>query len=226
MLELGKLIVHELELDRDGDTLARWMAHYIAQLVTEAEGAPKGAERREKEASAAQIISKLWSHRSQYQNRINPLSDLQPIIEVLRSLDPSQSSWTLRYKLDSASPIQALYDTFQRLVISTAALQEGGPKRAKQAVARARATSKFQSESEQEFLLLLNRYLSDTDDASQDTVPDPAAEPISEIDYAHSLVAEARTALDRISAELDDLRKAPTDKPKRRPTAKKAKRKR
>jgi hypothetical protein len=225
-LDLGKLIVRELAVDRDGDTLGRWMAHYIAQLLEEAEAAADQTTRREIEAAAAEIVTKLWTHRGEFQNRINPLSDLRPIIDVLRSLDPDQSSWTLRYKLDSGSPIQGLYDTFQRLIISMIALQKGGSRRAKQAVARARATTKFQDEKERKLLALLDGYLGNSDDSTANPPNGNVEGDVSEIDHARSLVTEARGALDRIVAELDELEKASAAKSKRRSPAKKTRPKR
>lgn len=37
VLELGKLLVKALDLDETVDTLGRWMAHHIAELMQAAE---------------------------------------------------------------------------------------------------------------------------------------------------------------------------------------------
>ena len=33
ILELGKLFVKELDLEKSVDTLSRWMAHYVAEKI-------------------------------------------------------------------------------------------------------------------------------------------------------------------------------------------------
>ena len=37
VLDLGRALVEELGLDPGVDTLSRWMAHYIAELIEDAE---------------------------------------------------------------------------------------------------------------------------------------------------------------------------------------------
>ena len=40
VLALGKKIVDELGLDQSADTLGRWMAHYLAEKMKDAEALP------------------------------------------------------------------------------------------------------------------------------------------------------------------------------------------
>ena len=55
VLDLGRALVDELGLDPGVDTLGRWMAHHIAELIEEAETA-KGEERPAKFAQCADAV--------------------------------------------------------------------------------------------------------------------------------------------------------------------------
>lgn len=86
VLNLGKKIIDELGLDQSVDTLSRWMAHYIAQLILSVETA--GAEdRSEKLSRCASAILDLWRHRSELPNGKRPFEDVEPILRALESLD-------------------------------------------------------------------------------------------------------------------------------------------
>ncbi|MBW4709855.1 hypothetical protein KX928_18890 [Roseobacter sp. YSTF-M11] len=89
IIELGKRIVQELELDQSCDTLGRWMAHHLAQLIAEAE------QETEDDASAAQqecrtAIFELWEHILSAPTATRPFRDLEPIVETIRALDPDE----------------------------------------------------------------------------------------------------------------------------------------
>ena len=91
VLELGKRIVDELGIDRTDDTLGRWMAHYIAELIHGAETA-KAKERPAKMAKCADAILNLWKHRYQLPAGKRPFEDFEPILRALASLDPSDDT--------------------------------------------------------------------------------------------------------------------------------------
>lgn len=84
---LGRKLVEELGLDDSVDTLGRWMAHYIAGLMTKAEtalGEDKDAAGRECFAA----ILDLWKHRAALPHGKRPFEDLEPIVRAIESLDP------------------------------------------------------------------------------------------------------------------------------------------
>lgn len=91
VLDLGRALVKELGLDPGVDTLSRWMAHYIAELIKEAETA-KVEERPAKLAKCADAILKLWERRHQLPNGKRPFEDLEPILRALESLDPADDT--------------------------------------------------------------------------------------------------------------------------------------
>ncbi len=64
VISLGKALVKELELEPGVDTLARWMAHYIAEQIAIAENATDD-KKVEAESRCFETILKLWQHRSE-----------------------------------------------------------------------------------------------------------------------------------------------------------------
>jgi hypothetical protein len=91
VLDLGRALVEELGLDPGVDTLSRWMAHHIAELIEEAETA-KVEERPAKLAKSADAILKLWAYRHQLPDGKRPFEDLEPILRALESLDPANDT--------------------------------------------------------------------------------------------------------------------------------------
>src|SRR6202050_2818855 len=91
ILQLGEKIVQELELDPSVDTLGRWMAHYLAELIRNAETA--GVEDRpEKLLRCASAITDLWRHRSELPNGKRPFEEIEPILRALETLDPENAT--------------------------------------------------------------------------------------------------------------------------------------
>ena len=91
VLDLGRALVEELSLDPGVDTLSRWMAHYIAELIDDAETA-KVEDRPAKLAKCADAILDLWERRHQLPNGKRPFEDLEPILRALESLDPTDDT--------------------------------------------------------------------------------------------------------------------------------------
>ena len=86
VIDLGRLLVTELGLEDSTDTLGRWMAHYIAELIADVEQ-PGKVKRREKEARCATAILELWRHRhdvTQGRRQFEPES----LLRAITSLDP------------------------------------------------------------------------------------------------------------------------------------------
>lgn len=94
VLELGRKLVEELGLADSTDTLGRWMAHHVADLIAKAETAT-GADKGTAEADAFDAILKLWKHRSEFPAGKRPFGELESIIRTIASLDPEDD--TLRY---------------------------------------------------------------------------------------------------------------------------------
>lgn len=89
ILTLGKAIVKELELDPGVDTLAKWMAHYVAEKITLAERL-SGNEKKQAEEECFEIISKLWEHRWSIPHNKPFLQDFEPLFETVDKLNPNK----------------------------------------------------------------------------------------------------------------------------------------
>ncbi len=99
ILKLGKRFVEELCLDQSVDTLGRWMAHYVAELIHGAETA-KEEDKDEKRSQCASAILELWDHHSTMPRGRRPFQDFEAILRALESLDPKNAEsryyWSVR----------------------------------------------------------------------------------------------------------------------------------
>jgi hypothetical protein len=109
LLELGKRLVSELGLDETADTLGRWMAHYLAELIHSAETAT-GEEQPAKLQTCCEAILSIWRHRRELPNGKRPFEEIEPILKALESLDPNNE--TPRYLLIARTPVK---DTGQKV---------------------------------------------------------------------------------------------------------------
>jgi len=87
IINLGSVLVKELDLDPSVDILARWMAHYVAEQIVNAENAT-GECKIEAENNCFETILKLWQYRSSLPNGPRPFENFEPIFRVLSKLDP------------------------------------------------------------------------------------------------------------------------------------------
>ena len=87
VINLGKLLVKELDLDSTTDTLSRWMAHYIAEKIVLVEQL-QGEEKNGTEKECFELILKLWDHRWCLPNGKKPFEDFEPILGLLQKLNP------------------------------------------------------------------------------------------------------------------------------------------
>lgn len=91
VLDLGRALVEELGLDPGVDTLSRWMAHYIAEMIKEVETASDEG-RPAKLDKCADAILKLWERRHQLPDGKRPFEDMEPILRAIESLDPTNDT--------------------------------------------------------------------------------------------------------------------------------------
>jgi hypothetical protein len=89
-MALGKKLVTEQGFDGSVDTLGRWMAHHIAELIEEAESA-SADERPLRMVKVRDAILALWTHRHAFPSGRNPFHGMEPIFNALESLDPDAS---------------------------------------------------------------------------------------------------------------------------------------
>jgi hypothetical protein len=82
ILELGKKIVTELGLDESVDTLGRWMAHYVAEVIRASETA-QPEERQAKLAQCTIAILQLWKHRNDLPHGSRPFEGFELALRAL-----------------------------------------------------------------------------------------------------------------------------------------------
>lgn len=87
---LGEKLVDEFVENDPCDTLGRWMAHYIAELI-EAVDKSTPAELRFNQQECAKAILSFWDHRSIFPPGKRPFEGLEPVVETLRKLDPDST---------------------------------------------------------------------------------------------------------------------------------------
>ncbi len=91
VLALGRALVEELELEPGVDTLSRWMAHHVAELIRAADEAGPD-DRAEKLEACVSTILLLWDRKHQLPNGRRPFEDFDPILRALENLDPDNVS--------------------------------------------------------------------------------------------------------------------------------------
>jgi hypothetical protein len=90
-IELGRKLTKELGIDHSVDTLGCWMAHYIAELIQNAEMA-SAEERPAKMRACCNAILNLWKHRYTLRTGKRPFEELEPLLRTLESLDPEDDT--------------------------------------------------------------------------------------------------------------------------------------
>jgi len=112
---LGKKIVKELDLEYSVNTLARWMSHYLAELINNIDKAETIEEKKLLQKDCYDVILKIWSQKESLPIR-KPLDDLKPLIEILQVLqDDKEDSilprWLGKYnKLPRENPWASFAD--------------------------------------------------------------------------------------------------------------------
>jgi len=120
VLELGQHLVRELKLDDSVDTLGRWMAHYVAELISVAEKATSKKDRLAAQKRAMEAILRIWEHRESLPGYAYPLARYDEILSVLDHLRPDNNPFRFNQMRESKVERSAaiLFDHLTRLVIS------------------------------------------------------------------------------------------------------------
>src|SRR5262249_51388155 len=143
VLDLGRHLVEQLRLEPGVDTLCRWMAHHLAELLGHVSAARDGKARAAAEDRAVDLVLRIWNHRGA-SDRFNPIADLRPAVRVLSSLAEKEPPWVFHHDKPSQGT-RRVYDSFRRLTICLALLEMQDLRRLRAAARRARTTTKFQS---------------------------------------------------------------------------------
>jgi hypothetical protein len=112
VLELGKLLVKELGLEKGVDTLSRWMTHYIAEKIKYAEALPDGVKKKNAEKECFLLILDLWRHRWNYKSDRQPLRNFNHLFDILENLNPEKEE-PFYYRLASTQSKEDEDESFE-----------------------------------------------------------------------------------------------------------------
>lgn len=111
-MELGKLLVKELGLEKGVDTLSRWMAHYVAEKIKYVETLPDGVKKRNAEKECFSLILDLWKHRWHYKSDRQPLRNFNHLFDILENLNPEKEE-PYYYRLGSTQSKEEKDESFE-----------------------------------------------------------------------------------------------------------------
>lgn len=96
IIDLGKQLVKEFSDHGRCDQTTAWMAHYLSEIIHEAESEKSIAKKRKLQIECCDIILDLWKKRSYYPGRHKPLAELSDAVNMLSALkkeDDDPFSW-------------------------------------------------------------------------------------------------------------------------------------
>ena len=95
ILKLGKKLISELQLDDTSNTFARWMGHYIAELMTSIETIKSDIEKAKLKKECCNLIIELWQMKDRLPFE-KPLDNAHEFLKILRVLKKDGSAASLR----------------------------------------------------------------------------------------------------------------------------------
>lgn len=91
ILALGRLLVIELGLEQSVDTLGRWMAHHISELIVEAD--KTGSDKPDVEDRCREAVLALWKHIRFFPKGQHPIENIEPLLATIQALDPENQAY-------------------------------------------------------------------------------------------------------------------------------------
>ena len=98
VLELGEHLVRELGLEDSTDTLGRWLAHHLAELMTSVKETAGTSAHHEALKRATEIILRIWDRRTALPGDAYPLAQYKEVLNVLKAdLSGRQNLYTVGF---------------------------------------------------------------------------------------------------------------------------------
>lgn len=124
VLNLGARIVRELNRENSNDTLGRWMAHHLAEMIEQAESA-EGEDKTVAHERINDLILRIWSHRQNLPVGAYPLNKLDDVISALWRLRPEASPFRRRGTNETEALLVDIFRHFQNVVAHGIILTSG-----------------------------------------------------------------------------------------------------
>jgi hypothetical protein len=170
ILELGKHLVSEFNFQDSCDTLGRWMAHHVAELIVAAKEAKTPAERNIAEDRAVETVLKLWEHRAALPGQAYPLAQFKEILVLLSKLTPDANPWHRQAREQRQQLAMNIYNELTHLTNLLLSLE------AKPAHFSSNQTKKlfggFLPHEEDDMYQVLIKFIGRKDDAPESIQPD------------------------------------------------------
>jgi len=87
-IALGNLLAEQLSQEPSADMASRWMSHYIAEQIVQAEAA-RGPKRVAANERCFRTILQLWEHQNSFPSNHRPFQGFDKILAALACLDPT-----------------------------------------------------------------------------------------------------------------------------------------
>ena len=192
VLALGQVIVRQLELEDRGAVLERWLAHHLAEVMTEADHAV-GPAKAASEAQAVDLVLKLWAHRRALPEPVDPLGGYRKAVEVLGRLVPEANPWAYRRRPETYDALlHEMFELLGRIVLAGLLLTQ---------VSRARPVTAEESKGLEEEEV----YLQSVFEQWIPFFPRPQSRPDIKIEFVGTDTAEdAEMGIDKRSERIGD----------------------
>ncbi len=105
ILKLGKKLIKELELVYTGNTLARWLAHYLAELISNIDKCESKGEKNNLQRECCDVILEIWGERERIPIE-KPTEKLKPIIDVISLLKKNEHPFIRHRFLDKKNGLK------------------------------------------------------------------------------------------------------------------------
>ena len=158
VLGLGQHLVRELGFEDGVETLGRWMAHHVAELIKEAESARTAAKRAKARKTATDTILKIWAHRASLPGKPYPLASYREILKILELLRPDNNPFKHFGPHPDSKRVErgaTLFDRLSRLIIALLLMKSQRGKRPTKVDA---AATKALTDTEQRVLKALQQW--------------------------------------------------------------------
>lgn len=120
VLELGQIIVDQLDKEASRDVLAAWISHHIAELIHLAKTSNNPQEKQEAENRALTAILLVWEKRRCIPGEIDPIKKYQSVIDVMESYGNENEPFWDRKQLNEPSQSKCdLLNNIKKIVIGT-----------------------------------------------------------------------------------------------------------
>ncbi|WP_293682827.1 hypothetical protein [uncultured Phenylobacterium sp.] len=116
-MSLGRRLADEIGANDDRNTLDKWLAHHLAELIQSAETNPAAADR------AVDTILRIWAQRHDLPGHAYPAARFDSALRYLGRLAPGANPWRPRPPKLDADVLGDVVDGLSRLVLTAIALQ-------------------------------------------------------------------------------------------------------